>query len=251
MSEGDIFLCQDIEDALPPFISLYGEAVIAAVRPIVMENCRSGRVRRYMQHRPQCTPTQYVHYVIEQYRAVQPLVYRLRVLQEDAAWITLLQQLTWIACKHLRRKNFSPATLKDVAEEYVYEAIPALWQGYFPYHSSFEAWAARVVQNTIDKGARRLMAQKRGYRQEVELDEPGTQRLLQDVLMGGVEEQVSRRYDLARAFHKLPWRYVEVLYLHYYQGMNFDEIALGLDISLVSVYALHKRAKKALRDLLA
>ncbi len=251
MSEGDPLLCREIEEALSQLALVYGENDIASVRSVLMENCRSGRVQHYIQRQPDCTPTDYVQYVLEQYQAVHPVVDRLRIMRDEEAWSALFRQLTRAACRHLQRKNFPPAILREVAEEYVLAAVPALLEGHFPYHSSFESWAARVVQNTIDKGARHLMAQKRGYGREIDLEEPGIQRLLQAMMRDGVEQSVDRWYDLKWALQQLPRRYVEILYLRYYQGLDFDEIALALELSRAATYALHKRAKKALRDLLA
>lgn len=69
-------------------------------------------------------------------------------------------------------------------------------------------------------------------------------------------EFISREDDtdtirrLTEGLNKLTIRQKEVLYLRYYAGLNYDEIATVLDISVKATYKLSGRALQALREII-
>ncbi len=69
---------------------------------------------------------------------------------------------------------------------------------------------------------------------------------LQDQECGQRCEKESARAALREALEKLPISYREVLTLHYFSGMSYEEIAIALSISCQAVHGRMQRARKTL-----
>lgn len=215
-------------------------------RHILHQNCYSGRTQRYLRNHPICGLADYIQQVLKYYQTENYYVHQLRVLQDQPAWESLLNMLFHASRCHLLGKDLPNCVVNDMAEDYVYETIPALLCGYFPYHSSFHAWSVVVLRNTINKSARSLMAGKRAS-QQVYLDDLPTRSLMQVLFTSGVEEQVVRRCDLREAIAQLGPRSQLIIHYYYEQGLSFEEIAAKLQTTKDAVYAQHKRIKAVLK----
>jgi len=130
----------------------------------------------------------------------------------------------------------------------------------FPYFrgstdAEFVAWLKRLLAaNVADAQRRFLGTQKRNVLQESEVlqmldrsSELVDQRLLardSPSSSVGVREQAVR---LAAALERLPSQYHDVILLHHFQGLAFQEVAARLDRSVHSVKNLWLRALVALK----
>jgi len=97
----------------------------------------------------------------------------------------------------------------------------------------------RAVRNECYSHLRRLRTQ-RELRDERALLEPGT-------------ENASREEHMAleRAIRELPPEQREVIALHVFEGLTFQEIASGLDESINTIAARYRYALRRLRQILA
>lgn len=64
------------------------------------------------------------------------------------------------------------------------------------------------------------------------------------------EESRQQQAQLLEALNQLSPRQKEIIWLRYFEELDYDRIAILLDISVSSVYKLHYRALDTLRDIL-
>lgn len=136
------------------------------------------------------------------------------------------------------------AYLKDhaLAEDAAQDAFVKAYRGYGSYQGaramSERAWLMRIAINTC-KDYRRT-AWFRHVDRHVPAEEARELQTLTDPSDGALRDAV-----LA-----LPIRLREVVLLHYYQGLDYHEIAQALGVSRSTVYARLKRAREKLRGAL-
>jgi RNA polymerase sigma-70 factor (ECF subfamily) len=144
----------------------------------------------------------------------------------------------------------------DVVQETFLDAARDFAQFRGSSEAEFVAWLKRLLAGNVADAHRRFLGtQKRNVLQESEvlemLDQSSAlvdQRLLARVdspsASADVREQAVR---LAAALEQLPPQYHDVILLHHFQGLGFQEVAGRLDRSLHSVKNLWLRALVALK----
>jgi RNA polymerase sigma-70 factor (ECF subfamily) len=144
----------------------------------------------------------------------------------------------------------------DVVQETFLDAARDFPQFRGSSDAEFVGWLKRLLAaNVADAHRRFLGTQKRNVLQEAEvlqmLDRSSAivdQRLLAQVDSPSASMDVRERaIRLAVALERLPPRYHDVILLHHFQGMGFQEVANQLDRSLHSVKNLWLRALVALK----
>lgn len=144
----------------------------------------------------------------------------------------------------------------DVVQETFLDAARDFPQFRGSSDAEFVAWLKRLLAaNVADAHRRFLGTQKRNVLQESEvlqmLDQSSAivdQRLLAQVDSPSASMDMRERaVRLATALERLPPAYHDVILLHHFQGMGFQEVAIQLDRSLHSVKNLWLRALVALK----
>jgi RNA polymerase sigma-70 factor (ECF subfamily) len=144
----------------------------------------------------------------------------------------------------------------DVVQETFLDAARDFPQFRGSSDAEFVGWLKRLLAaNVADAHRRFLGTQKRNVLQESDvlqmLDASSAivdERLLAQVDSPSASIDVRERaVRLATALERLPPQYHEVIVLHHFQGLGFQEVAVQLDRSLYSVKNLWLRALVALK----
>jgi RNA polymerase sigma-70 factor (ECF subfamily) len=145
----------------------------------------------------------------------------------------------------------------DVVQETFLDAARDFAQFRGSSDEEFVAWLKRLLAaNVADAHRRFLGTQKRNVLQESQvlqmLDRSSAivdQRLLAQVDSPSAAVDVRERaVRLATALERLPPKYHDVILLHHFQGLGFQEVAHQLDRTLHSVKNLWLRALVALKQ---
>lgn len=127
------------------------------------------------------------------------------------------------------------ALAEDAAQDIFLKAYQSLNSFRNEREFSEKAWLMRIAVNTCRDYRRR--AWFRHAERSVPIEEAG------DLT---AEADMSARW-LADEIAALPYKLKEVILLHYYQSLSYDEIAALLEISRSTVYARLERARAKLR----
>jgi RNA polymerase sigma-70 factor (ECF subfamily) len=143
---------------------------------------------------------------------------------------------------------------KEDADDVTQETFVKVWLNIkkFVPKKSFRAWLFRIAKNTaLDYIKRKRPASFSSLKKEN--DDIGLEERIADA--APFPDELVRRADnagiLNRAVEKLSTPYRLVLFLYYYDGLNFREIAEALDEPLHTVKSRHRRALSLLRKNLA
>ena len=151
----------------------------------------------------------------------------------------------------------------ELAEEAAQEAFLAAWQGlpFFRGDSAFATWLYRLTSNAcVD------LLRKENRHQGPSLDDESVSAEVPDPTPTpekAVEQQELRRQieaglqtlspehrEVLEAVLALPGKYRDVVYLHYYEGYTFGEIAKILHLSPSAVSMRVSRGRKELKEIL-
>lgn len=127
---------------------------------------------------------------------------------------------------------------KDADVEDIFQNVFFKYATYEADFTSLEhekAWLIRITINECHSLKRRF------FHRNVDLQE--------DFSMYGMEEQ-PKHPEVLSALVKLPPHYRSVIYLYYYEGYSFHEIASMLQKKENTIATWHRRAKEQLRQLL-
>ncbi len=145
------------------------------------------------------------------------------------------------------------ATASD-AEDIAQDTFFKVWKHIKQYdakHAQFRTWLMRIARNTVID-----LLRKRKDISFSSFDSPEGDNTLTDTLPDELplpDELLSAAFDteaLERVIHTLPPSIQEMLYLHYHEGLTFDEIGTLSGTSLHTVKSRHRRAVIAIRKLL-
>jgi RNA polymerase sigma factor (sigma-70 family) len=178
-------------------------------------------------------------------------------VQEDKSLIVAIRSGDYAAFTLLYNKYIQPLTqygLKFMAdlpavEDCLHDVFVWLWANRqkLDMHTSVKSYLFKAVRTTMLHG---LQKQNRlrglnpgdepGYPFELQLT-PET-RVLQN------ESQRQLRQQIEGVLGNLTAKQKEVIYLRYYEGLNFEEIARNMNLSVKACYKLMNRAITILRE---
>lgn len=127
---------------------------------------------------------------------------------------------------------------KDADVEDVFQNVffkYALHPAEFTSQEHEKAWLIRIALNECHSLKRRF------FHQQVDLQD--------DFSMYGMAEQ-PKHPEVLYALMKLPRRYRDIIYLYYYEGYAFFEIASMLNKKEATIATWHRRAKLQLKEIL-
>jgi RNA polymerase sigma-70 factor (ECF subfamily) len=140
----------------------------------------------------------------------------------------------------------------EEAEDITQETFLKLWKNLEKYNQeeNFKAWLFAIARNTtIDWLRKKKNIKFSDF--ESEEDENKFENSLVDKtpLPNELAVKSEQKQKLDRVLNKLPIIYREVLLLHYYEDLTFDEIGKVLNKPLNTVKSQHRRALVAIKKL--
>jgi RNA polymerase sigma factor (sigma-70 family) len=238
----------DLQEGLERAFGGMERELVKQLRPIISVNLARGRVRHFLEGQDEVRPGDYVWRVAEIYGRTRPYVYEVQVVKSEVVWQPLYHKLKRWAVG-LQRSSFHREwfEVEQLAAEGATDAATQIIASHFPYDTEFDAWAYTLLRYTLLKQFNRSKRQKQVPEEKlVDLDT-----LLPRLgnTAGLSEEQLSNwRFDLLAAMERLttPARR-QVLWLRYFEGCNYEEIAVQLNRTIGAVYKLHFEAIVELR----
>lgn len=141
--------------------------------------------------------------------------------------------------RHLLRRD---EDVEDLVHEVLVEAVSTL-DSFDEQRGGMLGWLAGILRHRAIDRARIL---RRRYR-EVVVPRELSDAIEQEDLTASVEEQL----DIRELLRELPDRERDVVYLHYFLGYSYNEIAEQLGMSEVSARQYASRARTKLRERMA
>lgn len=240
-----------LEEALQLEAEKRGYAVIKAIRPIIANNLKMGRVDYFLNEKEGRTPAGYVERVAEHYENLKDYVRQLQIEKSEEAWTSLFEQLQRWVYNFLVGKNFeSSRHTFNLAVEYATEAAAALLVAVFPYDVTFDAWACILARNVTCK---QLKQSKKASLTNGDNTLPLEEELAYNHHADSESDRKlsDLQRDLLDAIATLPSPTRQsVILLHYFYDLSFSEIAQELNQPINTVYQEHYRGRSDLRKIL-
>lgn len=150
-------------------------------------------------------------------------------LEIETAWQNYADMIRRICFVHLQKNEDTEDVFQNVFFKYAMDKTE------FASQEHEKAWMIRVAVNECHSFKRLF------FQRKVDLKE--------DLSMIGMQEE-PQYPELIIALLQLPVRYREIVYLHYYEGYSFHEIAQLLKKKEATITTWHRRAKLLLKDVL-
>lgn len=178
-------------------------------------------------------------------------------LHEDQALITQIKSGNYDAFTHLYNKYVRQLTqygLKfnvdlPVIQDCLHDVFVWLWTNRYKLtiHHSIKSYLFKSVRTSIlhtieKKNKLRPLHPEEGNEYSFELE------LSPETLMLQNEDRKQTREQIEILLHKLTAKQKEVIYLRYYEGLNFEDIAQNMNLSVKASYKLMGRAIATLRE---
>lgn len=140
-------------------------------------------------------------------------------------------------------------TANDIFQDTFVKVVIRLQQGLYSFEGKFAAWVTRIAKNLISDYFRKTSEVNQISNDEVNYDIFGSLSLLEH----SVESQMlvtQSLKDVEKLYKQLPESQKEVVYMHFYQGLTFREIAETLNVSINTAlgrmhYAINNMRKMA------
>lgn len=170
----------------------------------------------------------------------------IQIRSDDYAAFTLLYN------KYIRQlTQYGLKFIPDLpaVEDCLHDVFVWLWTNRqkLQIHTSVKSYLFKSVRTTILhwlQKQNRLQSlntsDEQGYRFELELT-PGS-------LIEQNESQRQLRLQIEQVLRTLTAKQKEVIYLRYYEGLNFEDIALNMNLSVKACYKLMGRAISTIRE---
>lgn len=217
-----------------------------AVGQVLLANLAEGRVEKFLNSGTSQTVGEYGHRVCNYYKEHHDYIRELQAEEVDA-WKELLIKLRKWAYAFIRKKGVPvQADRFQIAEDCANEAGARLANIRFPYDIHYDSWACRVDQNVCLNYIRRH-TDKLEY---VDLDLSETDEWLRAFSNPDRTTHSDNRIDLLAAIEQLGSEDRQhFIYLHYFEGKSFSEIADILGRTKNALYKLHFDALENLRKI--
>ncbi|MFZ0547290.1 MAG: RNA polymerase sigma factor [Candidatus Promineifilaceae bacterium] len=240
-----------VEEALQSLETGPKQKDVILIRTIIFENLTRGgnpnRLQNYLQAHPGTTPCDYVFRVADYYEDLNGYLYEVQEKKSNLVWEPLFVQLQWWAYNFLRKKDFpNGGKTFQLAKDCAADAGGELVKAYFPYDTSFEAWACTIVQNHCRKAVARLLrARIIPEHKLVSMAESPVQLERTADLGGG--RLTEWRLTLMQLIEQLPTEEQQTILLYEYEGLTLQEIGEFLGISTTTVHRRYFSAIDYLR----
>lgn len=177
--------------------------------------------------------------------------------QEDKSLIVAIRSGDYDAFTQLYNKYIQPLTqygLKFMAdlpavEDCLHDVFVWLWANRhkLDMHTSVKSYLFKAVRTTMLHWLHK-QNRLRGLNPGEEPGYPFELQLTPETRVLHNEDQLQLRQQLEGVFRNLTAKQKEVIYLRYYEGLNFEEIARNMNLSVKACYKLMGRALSILRE---
>jgi RNA polymerase sigma factor (sigma-70 family) len=254
MPDEDSGLDGKVEQAFQTFAAQCGPGLAAVIRPIVLANLKKGRVRYYLSRRTSDLPLDYLYCVAGYYEQLHDYLCQLQKEKQAELWLPLFEKLQRWANRYLLRKGFSGPQIRNLSLhiDCATEAAGRLLHATFPYDTAFDPWLAILLQRAVDRHLGQLFKQTHTDHDPVtseKLDE--WWKNLPDLTTAAQQERVELLHDVLKAIDQLPSEaQKQVILLHDFRDVSYEQIAIQLKREINAVYKLHHDAIINLRKIL-
>jgi RNA polymerase sigma factor (sigma-70 family) len=177
--------------------------------------------------------------------------------QEDKSLIVAIRSGDYDAFTLLYNKYIQPLTqygLKfrtdlPAVEDCLHDLFVWLWANrqQLDMHTSVKSYLFKAVRTTMLHGLQK-QHRLRGLNTDDETGYPFELQLTPETRILHNETQRQIRQQIERVLSTLTAKQKEVIYLRYYEGLNFEEIARNMNLSVKACYKLMGRAISILRE---
>ena len=241
LSEDDLRTA--LTTALQELAEKKDESLAATLRPIIERNLSRGRIQSFLNGHENPTPRHYVWRVVEIYERLHSYLVELQEQRSSEVWLPLYKDMSKTAQHYFLRCGL-PETkeTRELAEESARETSARILTSHFPYDVEFQPWMYVVLRNVCSGKLKNI---SRIVEKDIsELEES----LADSSIPSGrqIESDLGRRNSLLLILEKLTPTRKQVIFMHYFEGRTFQEIAVALNKTVNAIHQLHFYA---LRDL--
>lgn len=239
-----------LEESLAALTPLLGEDVVSQIRPILSKNLTLHRIEIFIE-KDSSNLDDYIKLVAENFLRWHNYLEEIQTKRSSLVWNELYQNLISSAFHYFLHKNFDySVNTHEFAEECASNAAVAILDAHFPYDTDFDAWVAKIVQNTCLKFMRTSLRKKEIPAEKiVDLDEK-----LENTLEGMGNHLQMQDEGLCQilmdAIAQLSQSRRQVIELKYFYEYPPNEIAKKIGKSIDAVYCLQFNALQDLRKIL-
>lgn len=241
-------LFEALEEAFQALAQNHGSEQIDAIRPIIFTNYERGRVQHFLSGEDAPTPYEYVKKVADCYEEKAAYLSEIQKGSPDV-WGQLYLEIYQLAYRYLIKTGFQQETKTfDDAEDCAQLISQELLHAYYPYDTSFKSWLTVITRNICSTFVRKEYGQRPKIQKD--LSEPEMEGLLAKVASHPPQEgkdQQERREMLLEAIKQLTPARQKVIWLYYFEGVSFEDIAKDMKKTTSAIYQLHFWAIRDLR----
>lgn len=242
-------LQEELDRALARLATRAGKPLADAIRPVLQENLKRGRIQYHLSHTAGSTVSNYVEQVATNYKRCHAHLHQLQVEKSSEVWVPLLKKMECWAYSFLIKNNFVHSEeTHQLAQDYSTDAAAVLVRAHFPYDTEFESWAVVLLQHTCRKQLRTAFRHREVPTVELPDDDDCADEWLSRLANSPDPVLKKDQYqDLEKAILDLIPEEQEVIELYYFEGLGPADIAVRLKKSLSQIYGLKCKALKKLR----
>jgi len=219
----------------------------AALQSIIWTNFARGRIQSFLNGHETPTPRDYVWRVAETYERLHPYLLKLQEQRSSEAWAPLYKLMCKAANHYFLRYGFLETKMtRELAEESASEAALRILTAHFPYDVEFHLWMYTVLRYVCSGKLKKSV-------KIVDQDISELEEILTDSSIPSerkIESELDSHEDLFNALEKLPPARKQVIFMHYFEGRTFPEIAVAMGKTVNAVHQLHFYARRDLGKLL-
>lgn len=240
-----------LQQAIQQVAAQHGKSLAQAITPIILANMDRGRVHNFLDSRENGQPEEYVWRVLAYYQKWQPYLTKIQEDRLPDLWQPLYEKLKRWAYNYLFRKNFHAATDRkaQMAADCATIAATKLLNARFPYDTDFDPWAYVLVQNVTLKHLYQEYKDAAANLQQVD-DWEEWETVLPGLTTQGHRDIIELRQSLLTTIDQLASdARKQIVVLHYFDGLSFQQIAQIMGRSDSATHKLHFDALQNLRKI--
>lgn len=223
--------------------------IAARIGLIVMDNWAEGRVDKFFESKTEDSAHDYVCRVVKYYKTCSNFVFQIETADVEA-WEELIAKLRKWAYAFLKKKNLPyHLDLIQIAQDCGSDAGGRLINLRFPFDVHYDSWCCRVVHHVCLSYIREHAEKIKVVELSSDLSE--TDEWLRALSVPDGTNDSGIRMDLMDAIEELNSEdRKHFIYLYYFEGRSFAEIAEILERTTNALYKLHFDALENLRKIL-
>lgn len=234
-----------LEQALKKLELEKNVAFCNTLRPILFTTLERKRIQAYLENTG-LSPEEYVRRVAKYYEDQYEYVSTLQEVRDNQAWTKVYVTLNQKAYQYYVSYGQTSQHARELAEEAANETATRILNTHFPYDVNFTSWMYTILRNVclawLKKIATHPAESLTDFQESLTDSTMHTGRKLED--------RMDQREKLLKAIHKLTLNRQQVIMLHYFENLSFEEIAKRMGKTISAIHQLHLQARRDLEKLL-